>query len=80
MLELVPHQFEAERVNCSGEDYKSEIKFDLITLWNVFGHIDSSKHRVNTLTNMSKHLNQRGLLQLILIIDTIVLIMDGTLF
>ena len=63
MLELVPHQFEAERVNCSGEDYKSEIKFDLITcLWNVFGHIDSSKHRVNTLTNMSKHLQPKGVI------------------
>lgn len=42
-------------------NYKSDVKFDLITcLWNVLGHVGNKEDRLNALKNMSILLSKNG--------------------
>lgn len=46
-------------------DYTSELQYDLITsLWNVFGHMDSRKERIESLKKLGTLLTDNGLIML----------------
>ena len=63
MIRLAKKQ-KLDEVHCKEiASYSSIKKFDLITsLWNVFGHIETKKERIDSLVNLCSHLSENGLL------------------
>lgn len=50
-------------LSCKAEELPIDPQYDIITcLWNVLGHIGSSKKRIEALRRMSKSLNNNGVL------------------
>ncbi len=63
MISLVKKESIGEAYLSSIADFNYSLKFDLITsLWNVFGHIENEKRRIESLKNLRKCLSDDGIL------------------